>query len=233
MPDRLSDIHVLLVDDEDDFRVPVGRFLRRQGLTVADARSTGEMRAVLSSFDPDIIVLDINLPGESGLDALSRLRAESRAGLILVSAQRGVEERVQGLTLGADSYLEKPIDLRELLAVIQNLWKRLADVPSRERENTWTFDSANWTLRAPDGVTVHLSAAEYAVITTLSKQPGQPVSRDNLFECQGKSTPGPDDRSLDVLISRIRRKFSESNHPFPLKSVRGVGYVFPSISKNS
>lgn len=223
-------IKVILVDDEEDFRDPVARFLRKRGMTVHDVGSVEDLTAALPAVQPDIIVLDINLPGESGLDAVERLRGTSTAGIIMATARRGVDDRIQGLSLGADSYLEKPLDVRELEAVIRSLWGRLAARAPAEPDTTlWLFSPEDWTLTAPDGLSVRLSTAEYNMITLLAREPGVAVSRDVLFQALGKAASGPEDRSLDVLISRLRNKFSASDHALPVKAVRWVGYVLPEI----
>lgn len=222
-------ITVILVDDEEDFRNPVARFLRRRGMTVHDVGSVEELTAVLPVVQPDIIVLDINLPGESGLDAVKRLRGICDAGIIMATARRGVDDRIHGLNLGADSYLEKPLDVRELEAVIRSLWGRLAPRAPEEPAPAWLFSPDDWTLTAPDGLSVRLSTAEYNMITLLAREPGVAVSRDILFQALGKTARGPEDRSLDVLISRLRNKFAASEHSLPLKAVRWVGYVLPEV----
>lgn len=222
-------IKVILVDDEEDFRDPVARFLRKRGITVLDVGSVEDLTAALPTFQPDIIVLDINLPGENGLDAVERLRGTSTAGIIMATARRGVDDRIQGLSLGADSYLEKPLDVRELEAVIRSLWGRLAPRAPSDPDTVWLFSPEDWTLTAPDGLSVRLSTAEYNMVTLLAREPGVAVSRDILFQALGKTASGPEDRSLDVLVSRLRHKFTASEHTLPLKAVRWVGYVLPEI----
>ncbi|MFA7428654.1 MAG: response regulator transcription factor [Rhodospirillaceae bacterium] len=222
-------IKVILVDDEEDFRDPVTRFLRRRGMTVHDVGSVEELTAALPAFAPDIIVLDLNLPGESGLDAVERLRGTCGAGIIMATARRGVDDRIHGLSLGADSYLEKPLDVRELEAMIRSLWGRLAARAPAAPETVWLFSPEDWTLTAPDGLSIRLSTAEYNMITLLARKPGVAVSRDILFQALGKTASGPEDRSLDVLISRLRNKLAASEHALPLKAVRSVGYVLPEI----
>lgn len=232
MPSSHS-IRVIVVDDEEDFRDPVRRFLEKRGMTVLGVGRVEDLLSSLSRFRPDIIVLDINLPGRSGLEAVEQLRRDTDAGIIMATARRGVDDRIHGLSLGADSYMEKPLDVRELEVVIRNLWARVSPQPAPEPAECWLFSPEDWTLAAPDGVVVRLSAAEYTVVTCLARQPGIPVSRDALFAVLGKPCSGPDDRSLDVLASRLRRKFAASDHPFPLKSVRSVGYVLTEIRLKS
>lgn len=229
-------IRIALVDDEPDFRQPVARYLRKRGMTVHEAESVEVLWPVLSDIAPNIILLDVGLPGESGLEAANRLREESNAGIIMVTARGWLEERIEGLGRGADSYLCKPVSMRELEAVVLSLWRRIGDddmagaaaeTPHGSIAEEWTFDAKGWALISPDGERVRLSAAEYGVLLLLTEAPGDPVSRDHLFVALKKPPSGPDDRSLDVLVSRLRRKFATSAFKLPIQSVRGVGYVFP------
>lgn len=232
----MSSIRIALVDDEPDFRQPVARYLRKRGMTVHEAASVEDLQPVLANIAPNIILLDVGLPGQSGLEAVKRLREESGAGVIMVTARGGLEERIEGLDRGADSYLCKPVSMRELEAVILSLWRRISDnditrndaeAPITPPAEAWLFDTHAWTLMSPDGERARLSAAEYGVLTLLTERPGEPVSRDRLFVALKKPQSGPEDRSLDVLVSRLRRKFDTSAFKLPIQSVRGVGYVFP------
>lgn len=232
----MPSICIALVDDEPDFRQPVARYLRKRGMTVFEAGSVEEFCCSLADKSPHIILLDVGLPGESGLDAVKRLREENNAGVIMVTARGGLEERIEGLGRGADSYLCKPVSMRELEAVVLSLWRRIGhddtasasgESPTARKEEGWVFDTEAWALTSPDGERVRLSAAEYGVLTLLTEAPGEAVSRDHLFVALKKPQSGPDDRSLDVLVSRLRRKFATSAFKLPIQSVRGVGYVFP------
>ncbi|MBB4312977.1 response regulator transcription factor [Roseospira marina] len=228
----MSSICIALVDDEPDFREPTARYLRKRGMTVHEAGSIEDLTATLTEIRPDILLLDVGLPGETGLEAIQRLRDQTGAGVIMVTARGGLDDRIDGLDRGADSYLTKPVDMRELEAVVLSVWRRIGRDPATsaegEAEAAWLFDAEAWTLISPDGETVRLSGAEYGVLWRLTETPGQPVSRDRLFEALHKPQSGPEDRSLDVLVSRLRRKFSVSAFKLPVRSVRGVGYVFPT-----
>tara|TARA_R110001599_G_scaffold315282_2_gene523963 strand:+ start:3552 stop:4304 length:753 start_codon:yes stop_codon:yes gene_type:complete len=236
METSMPSIRIALVDDEPDFRQPVARYLRKRGMAVHEVGSVEELQPILSEFAPNIILLDVGLPGESGVDAVKRLREESKAGVVMVTARGGLEERIEGLGRGADSYLCKPVSMRELEAVVLSLWRRIGNnataEAATEKSNdsmaeAWVFDAEGWVLISPDGERARLSAAEYGVLSLLTEIPGEPVSRDHLFVALKKPPSGPDDRSLDVLVSRLRRKFSTSAFKLPIQSVRGVGYVFP------
>lgn len=218
-------IRVMLVDDEDDFREPIENFLALSGMEVEGARTIREFEARHSAFLPDIIVLDINLPEISGLEVISRLRYQTRAGLIMLTARGSLDDRLFAFGQGADSYLTKPVAAAELEAIIRSLFSRLAGEGADER--TWIFDAEQWVLISPDGVSAFLSGAEYHVLAALAATPGQPVRREVLLENLGRKNIDIEDRSIDVLLSRLRRKFQGSSFIVPIKSVRGVGYVFP------
>ena len=231
----MTPIRVLLVDDEPDFLTPVMRFLTKAGMQVVGVGSVEDMDAALEDFQPDIIVLDVNLPGENGFDAVHRLRQNTKAGLVMLTARTEIDDRVFGLTQGADAYFTKPVTLRELEAAIRNLWGRLHSLTPVPTE-PWIFDAGKWTLTSPDGKPQSLSAAEYRLLSILADTPGQPVERDVLCQALGRATASLDDRGVDLLISRLRRKFAGADFSLPIKSVRGIGYVFPepviTISKS-
>jgi two-component system OmpR family response regulator len=184
------------------------------------------MEPALAEFRPDVILLDVNMPHENGFDAARRLRPPTDARIIMLTARGMVDDRILGYSHGADGYLSKPVDVSELVAMIHSLYGRLHDRPPQD-EPAWVFDAEGWTLSAPDGTVSKLSAAEYRVLAVLFSEPGQTVDRSVLFTALGHPQSNPYDRSLDVLISRMRRKLSSSSVPIPIKSVRGVGYVFP------
>lgn len=216
-------IRVILVDDEEDFRIPVARFLTRAGMTVAGVDSVEALETLLETDAADVIILDVNLPGESGLDAVHRLRRRTSAGLIMVTARSDVEDRVTGLDRGADGYLGKPVDLRELAASIRNLARRL-EQPSEPE--AWVFDGRAWTLTTPEGQAVTLTQTECLLVAALVEQAGEPVARDILADAVGLKLRDGEDRRLDVVVSRLRAKVRAVG-ALPIRAVRNVGYVFP------
>jgi DNA-binding response OmpR family regulator len=218
----MGDLRVILVDDEADFREPVSRYLSKSGMIVQGVESIEQLYEVMPEFSPKVIVLDINLPGQSGLEAVRALRKETTAGLVMVTARGNVEDRVQGLTNGADSYFGKPVDLRELEAAIRSLAARVYAL----NPDAWTFDRQRWLLRSPASEEVELTSDEYNLILGLSERPGETVDRDSLLLRMNKSPRASEDRRLDVLVSRLRAKFTNRRGQLPIKSVRGVGYVF-------
>lgn len=221
----MADIRVLLVDDDDDFRHSTSKFLTKVGMDVRGSASVEEMAESLRDFTPNIILMDVNLPGENGFEAVSRLRTQTGFGLIMVTGRRETRDRIQGLTCGADVYLTKPVDSMELQVVIRNLWSRLR--PEEEIMRTsWLFDVDAWTLQSPERFVVDLSSSEYKVVSLLLKTPGQPVNRQTLSEALGPAASAGINRNLDILISRLRAKFPQDGAAFPIKAVRNVGYAF-------
>ncbi|MBB5985450.1 response regulator transcription factor [Sphingobium lignivorans] len=225
---------VSIVEDDADMRILLERFLKSVGMEVTSFSDTSGLDEAWLATPPDVILLDVNLPGESGFMAAARLRARSMVGLVILTGRTAEEDRLLGLSMGVDHYLGKPVNLRELESVIRNLGRRVgakpvpSEVPVAASEKPgWNLDSSAWLLTAPNGRSVDLSSAEYQVLQSLLEEPGQPQSREALNEILGKPRLGPDNRSLDVLVSRLRRKAEElTSLSFPLRAARGTGYVF-------
>ena len=226
----MGEIRVMLVEDEEDFRVPLARYLAKVGMAVAGVGSAEEMAAELPSFQPNIVVLDVNLPGESGFAALERLRSSSSVGVVMLTARGGVDDRIQGLTLGADSYLAKPVNLKELELTIRNLFARQVP-PTPPEPQAWTLDDDRWSLISPDGAAVRLSSAERLAVGVLLAQGGEPVDRETLSAAAGVKfdLDGGNDRNVDILISRLRRRFASIGAGLPIRSVRNRGYAFVGL----
>jgi DNA-binding response OmpR family regulator len=226
----MSNIRVTMVEDEDDFREPVRRYLGKRGMVVRGLRSVEDLEDHLEREEPDIILLDVGLPGEDGLSAVRRLRHKTKAGLIMLTARCDVDSRVQGRTDGADSYLSKPVDFRELEAVIRALKRRLdgVDEAAEAVEDAWTVDLAAWRLINPSGEEVPLSAAQWLVVDLLTQKPGTPVGREALLKAIGLKPRLVEDRRLDVLMSRLRQKLAATmaQDKAPIHTVRNVGYAF-------
>jgi len=227
-------ISVAIVEDDEDMRAMLVRFLTSVGMDVTDY---GTIDALDKSWAgetlPDIVVLDVNLPGENGFIATARIRARSMIGIIMLTGRTEQEDRLLGLSMGADHYLGKPIDLRELESVIRNLARRLATTRDSPADTSvWTLNRDAWCLVAPNGVTVDLSAAEYQALRPILEQPGRANSRDSINAKLGKPRLEADNRSLDVLMSRIRRKIeTATGQALPLRAARGAGYVFTGLAR--
>lgn len=226
-------INIVVVEDDPDLCGSIVRYLSLVGMTVKRAGSGIELDAVLADFTPDLLVLDVNLPGEDGFSIASRLRAHSKVGIVMLTARGQLDDRVLGLTAGADAYLVKPVQFRELEAVIHSLTRRLREgVPEekpeiREDGRNWGFDSASWSLITPKGHQVPLTNAEYRVLRTLTSEPGASVTRDEIAASLGKTVGGYDDRSIDAVMARLRRKVNlATGENLPIRAVRSIGYVF-------
>jgi two-component system OmpR family response regulator len=233
--------HLLVVDDDREIRDLVSRFLTRHGYRVTAARDGREMKQALADWGIDLIVLDLMLPGTDGLTLCRELRASSKIPVIMLTAMGEEIDRIIGLEMGADDYLPKPFNPRELLARIKAVLRR-TEQPSRmpEGERTslirfedWEFDIATRSLKGADGVAVDLTAGEFELLQTFALHPQRVLSRDQILDMtQGRST-APFDRSVDVQVGRLRRKIeADPANPLLIKTVRGGGYIFtPSVER--
>lgn len=221
-----SAIRVVVVEDDEDLRNGLCTYLRLTGMSVRPAGSIAGLERALKSEAADVVVLDINLPGESGFSGLERLGLKQRMGVVVLTGRSAGYDRLLGLALGADSYLLKPVDMTELVLVIRNLHARLArGAPVRG----WTYDAVRWELTCPNGRSVVLTPQECGLVVRLMAGPGCAVSRADLsaaVQAAGGATP---DRTphVEVLLFRLRRKVEKAcDCNLPIQSVRGYGYVF-------
>jgi two-component system phosphate regulon response regulator OmpR len=216
--------HILVVDDDTRLRELLHKYLTEQGFRITAAQDAADARAKLASFDFDLIVLDIMMPGESGLELTRGLREASQVPVLLLTAMGEIEDRIAGLESGADDYLAKPFEPRELVLRINAILRR-TQAPAPDGQiafGDYSFDLAREELRRGEEF-VRLTAAEASLLKTLARQPGVPVSRETL------SAENPmigNTRAIDVQVTRLRRKIEE-NPRFPrhLQAVRGIGYV--------
>lgn len=235
--------HLLLVEDDGEMRNLVARLLREAGFRVSAARDGREMWEVMdnAAAQPDLVLLDIMLPGTSGLDLLRRLRERGRVPLMMLTARGEEMDRVLGLELGADDYVAKPFAPRELVARVRALLRRAAPSEAasdpRSRRLTfagWVLDTARRELLSPEGATVDLSGAEYDLLLAFLEHPQRVLTREQLLEVAKRRVGSdPFDRTVDVQVSRLRRKIEPDGSATPLiKTVRGAGYVFlPTVSR--
>jgi DNA-binding response OmpR family regulator len=229
-------IRVIVVEDEADLRDSIVIFLNKAGM---DARGAGDGRALdaaLAERGADILVLDVNLPGENGFSIAVRHRAQANIGIIMLTARSQTDDQIVGLASGADSYLLKPLDLRVLEATIRNLAQRLTGLDEgaeRQRVPSWEFDPATWLLTAPNGIAVELSASEQKVLAVLASTGGEPASREAILSALGKSGFESDDHSLNAMLTRLRRKVeTASGMDLPIRAIRTVGYAFTARLNN-
>lgn len=228
--------HILIVEDDGEMRNLVARLLREASFRVSAARDGREMWEALDSpaGGPDLILLDVMLPGTSGLDLLRRLRERSRVPVLMLTARGEEMDRVLGLELGADDYVAKPFAPRELVARVRALLRRAAPAGAEPDPRSrrlafagWTLDTARRELISPEGVAVDLSGAEYDLLLAFLEHPQRVLSREQLLEVAKRRVGSdPFDRTVDVQVSRLRRKIEpDEDSPSLIKTVRGAGYV--------
>lgn len=226
-----SGASILVVDDDGQILQLVARFLRSNGFRVHTARDGREMQTVLAETGADLIVLDLMLPGASGLDLCREVRRTSSIPVVMLTAKGEEVDRIIGLEVGADDYLPKPFNPRELLARINAVLRRSSagPQPSIGRSRTlgfagWRLDVLKRELTSPKGVVVDLSTGEYDLLLTFLEAPQRVLSRDYLLDAARNRALEPFDRAIDVQVSRLRRKFGDSGDI--IKTVRGAGYLF-------
>jgi two-component system phosphate regulon response regulator OmpR len=226
-PKAMSDLpHLLVIDDDAKLRELLRRYLSDQGFRITVASDAVEARAKLETFAFDLIVLDIMLPGESGTELTAALRRKSRVPILLLSALGEAEHRIAGLERGADDYLAKPFEPRELVLRIRTILRRVPqELPPpvrRVRFGPHSYDLDRRILQRGEAE-IRLTTAEADLLTTLARAPGVPFSRDELRRL---GAPDSNNRLVDVQMTRLRRKI-EDNPRFPryLQTVRGRGYM--------
>jgi two-component system OmpR family response regulator len=232
--------HILVVDDQRDIREPLGRYLSKQGLRVSLAASAAEARDFLRRSAVDLVILDIMMPGEDGLSLCRHLRESADLPVILLTAMAEDTDRIVGLEVGADDYVVKPFNPRELLARVKAVLRRARSLP-RSREpgggdrlafDRWTFDIGRREVVGPDGVALPLSAAEFRLLAALVQRPRMVLTRDQLLDLTRGRDAQPFDRSNDNQISRLRKKLeADPRNPAIIKTVWGGGYVFSADVK--
>jgi two-component system OmpR family response regulator len=226
--------HVLVVDDDPDVALLIGRYLSAHGFRVTTAPEGSAMREAIAKEPVDLVLLDLGLPGEDGLALTRYLRERWRGPVIIVTGRGESVDRVVGLELGADDYVTKPFDLRELLARIRSVLRRVAErAPAATSDGEafafagFQLDPRSRELRDARGAIVDLTTGEYALLKLLVEHPNRVLSRDDLMSWMHGRDAGPYDRAIDVQIGRLRRKIeADPADPALIKSVRGAGYLF-------
>lgn len=225
---------ILVVDDDPEIRSLLADYLGRNGYRVTTAADGRAMWPQLEQGRVDLVILDIMLPGDDGLVLCRNLRARSEVPIIMLTARGEDMDRIIGLEMGADDYLPKPFNPRELLARIKGVLRRARAARAegfpadtrRVRFAAWTLDVTGRQLVSPAGVVVPLSGGEYRLLTVFLEHPRRVLSRDQILDlCQGRDWD-PFDRSIDVQVSRLRRRLGEdAREPELIKTVRGEGYI--------
>ncbi|KZD09677.1 response regulator transcription factor [Oceanibaculum pacificum] len=217
---------IIVVEDEPSLRTDLVEYLRGCGHDVAGAGSARALLPLLAEQPADIVILDITLPDGDGLSLARQLRAQSRCGIIILTAHSGAQTRIDGLDSGADIYLVKTATLREIEATVRSLLRRLAlaDAPTPK---SWRQDPTNWLLIAPNDQSVQLTATELAFMAALMANPGAACTRESLTQALDRPAQSGTDRNLDAVVRRLRRKIEQATGlPAPIKMSYGKGYIF-------
>ncbi|MFN7087505.1 MAG: response regulator [Burkholderiales bacterium] len=226
--------HVLVVDDDAEIRALLRDYLQKNGYRVTAVADGKGMRAALDAGRVDIVVLDLMLPGDDGLTLCRNLRARSSLPVIMLTARGEETDRIVGLEIGADDYLAKPFNPRELLARIKSILRRSRTLPDNLQPETarvirfagWTLDLQARNLLSPQGVVVALSGTEFRLLRIFLAHPNRVLNRDQLIDFMLSRDASPFDRSIDVQVSRLRHRLGEeAKEPAIIKTVRGEGYV--------
>jgi DNA-binding response OmpR family regulator len=232
--------HIAVVDDEPDIRETLREYLELKGYRVSCLDGGKALRTLIESQSVDLALLDINMPGEDGLSLARFLRESTGAMIIMLTAAGDVIDRVVGLEMGADDYVAKPFDLRELLARIKAVLRRPRAAPSGSampasdeiRFGDCRLDMAAHKLRGADGSDIALTAMEFDLLKAFAERPNRVLSRDQLLDLAHSRDWEPFDRSIDIRIARLRRKIeADPSKPQVIKTVRGAGYMFAPTAR--
>ena len=233
----MSSGRVLIVDDDREIREMLAEYLASHGFEAETAEGGAAMRAALARGAPDVVLLDVRLPGEDGLSLARFLRERYDVGIIMVTAAGEVVDRIVGLEMGADDYVAKPFDLRELLARVKSVARRIQSAPraaapapaapQRVPIGRCLLDLRSRQLFGDDGAEVPITAMEFDLLKAFVDHPNQVLSRDRLLTLTRNREWEPFDRSIDIRITRVRRKVEEDpDNPRAIRTVRGAGYMF-------
>ena len=228
---------ILIVDDDADIRELISDYLTGHGFEVAVADGAAAMRACVQQRVPDVVLLDIGLPGEDGLSLARYLREHHDIGIIMVSGAGETVDRIVGLEVGADDYVSKPFDPRELHARIKSVLRRYQRASAEAPAPTATdhripvgqcqLNTVSHQLLGPDGTEIPLTAMEFDLLKVFLDRPGRPLSRDQILTYTQNREWDPYDRSIDIRIARLRKKIeTDPDNPSLIKTVRGVGYMY-------
>jgi two-component system, OmpR family, response regulator len=233
-------LHIVVVDDEPDARDMVGDYLRMHGFKVSLCDGGASLRAEIARGRPDLIVLDLHMPKEDGLSIIRDLKQKSDIPVIMLTATASPIDRVVGLELGADDYLAKPCEMRELLARVRSVLRRAAPpvaaaaAPARNlvRFGTKWLDMDGRSLRDDEGNEHPLTASEYSLLKAFAENPKRVLTRERLLELANARDAEAFDRAVDIRIMRIRRKIEpDPAHPSVIRTVRGGGYLFSPLGE--
>jgi two-component system, OmpR family, response regulator len=234
--------HIMVVDDDREIRDLLARFLEKHRIRVTAVRDARDARRAWTNGHYQLVVLDLMLPGEPGLDFARWLRTQSDVPIVMLTAMGEETDRIIGLELGADDYVPKPFNPRELLARIRAVLRRAGDNAGPRHDNGarplhfagWTLEPARRRLLNPEGVEVALTGGEYDLLLALVERANRVLTRDMLLDLLRGRQAGPFDRAIDVAISRLRRKLEDDGRNAQLiKTVRGGGYVLAATVEHA
>lgn len=225
--------HIVIVEDDPVTRAKLAGYFLAEGYKVSEAGDGEQMRSIVGRHPADLLMIDINLPGEDGLKLTREQRERSDAGIILVTGRTDTVDRIVGLEIGADDYVTKPFEHRELLARVKGLLRRVgksrqpnANASTRSFYG-WTLDVARRTLQATDGTFIDLTGAEFKLLSVLTANPGQVLSRERLLHEISRREWDASDRTVDVLVRRLRQKLHDNPRaPRIIVTAHGEGYFF-------
>jgi two-component system phosphate regulon response regulator OmpR len=226
--------HIAVVDDETEIRESIGEYLSMHGFRVSQADGAAALRRLVGKNDPvDLVLLDIRMPGEDGLSVARWLREHAKTGIIMLTASGDTVDRITGLEVGADDYIAKPFDLRELLARVRSVLRRVAGMatkptmPDQVRFGRFILNLAGNNLSTEEGDSIALTSMEFDLLKAFATHPNRVLSRDQLLDLAHGRGAEPFDRSIDIRITRLRRKIeTDPDHPQIIKTIRGAGYMF-------
>ena len=229
--------HIIVVDDEPEICEMLADYLGHAGFKVSTAENAAALRRLLEEQAADLVILDINMPGEDGLSLARFLRAHTKIGIVMLTAAGEVVDRIVGLEMGADDYLPKPVDMRELLARVRAVLRRMqstgdggepgAPASKKVRFGDCQLDLDAHKLYDSQGEEVAITSMEFDLLKAFAEHPNRVLSRDQLLDLAHNRDWEPFDRSIDIRIARLRRKVeSDPSKPQVIKTVRGAGYIF-------
>ena len=230
-----SQDHILVVDDDAEIRNLLQEYLQKQGYRVTAAADGKALRAGMDTLRPDLVILDLMLPGEDGLALCRDLRARSEVPIIMLTARGDDTDRIVGLEVGADDYVPKPFNPRELVARIRSVLRRARSLPDNLKPEEvrgfrfagWKLDVATRNLTSPAGVVIPLGGTDFRLLKIFLDHPNRVLTRDQLIDFMLSRDAAPFDRAIDVQVSRLRHRLADdAKEPGIIKTVRGHGYVF-------
>jgi len=237
--------HILVVEDDAFVQKALRLYLEGEGYRITTCDNGNDMHALMAKDPADLAIMDLKLPNDDGFDLTKQLRQKYAVGIIILTSKDDAIDRVVGLEIGADDYVTKPWDERELLARIRSVLRRVTErrsaaLPGSDTAqrlvtfNGWVLNLDSRELKNPDGSKVELTSGEFSLLNEFIEKAGRVLSRDHLLSAIYSRDWEPFDRSIDVLVTRLRRKVEEdSRHPEIIKTVRGTGYMFAAAVKRA